>query len=44
MEDNPITQSLRGAVFAHVFTVEGLEEHIKDKAVSDMIGGKDDSM
>ena len=40
MKDNPITRSLRSAVFAHVFSSEGLEEYIKDKAVSDMIGGK----
>ena len=39
MKDNSITRSLRGAVFAHVFIAEGLEEYIKDKA-SDMVGGK----
>jgi hypothetical protein len=37
MKDNPITQALRGAVFAHVFVVEGLEEYIKDKVVPDMV-------
>lgn len=40
MKDNPITQSLRSAVFANVFIAEGLEEYLKDKVVSDMIGGK----
>lgn len=40
MRDNSITRSLIGAVFAHVFTVEGLEECIKDNVVSAMIGGK----
>lgn len=35
MNDNPITQALRGAVFA--FVAERLEEHIKDKVVSDMV-------
>lgn len=37
MKDNPITQSLRSAIYAHVFIVEGLEEYIKDKVVSDTI-------
>ena len=40
MKDNPITQSLIRAIYAHVFIAEGLEEYIKDKVVSDMIGGK----
>lgn len=44
MKDNPITRALRGAVFAHVFIAEGLEEYIKDKVVSDMIGGKCDEI
>lgn len=29
MKDNPITQSLRRAIYAHVFITEGLEEYIK---------------
>lgn len=44
MKDNHITQALRGAVFAHVFTVEGLEEYIKDKVASDMIESKDNEV
>lgn len=40
MKDNSITQALIGAVFAHVFIAEGLEEYIKDKVVSDMVGHK----
>lgn len=31
MQDNPITKSLIGAIYAHVFISEGLEEQIKDK-------------
>lgn len=30
MKDNNVTQSLRSAVFAHVFITEGLEEYIGD--------------
>ena len=40
MTDNPITRSLRSAVFANVFIAEGLEEYIKDKVMPDMIGGE----
>lgn len=40
MKDNPITQSLRSAVFANVLIAEGLEEYMKDKVVPDMIGGE----
>ncbi len=37
MIDNHITRALIEAVFAHVFTVEGLdEEHIKDQDVPDI--------
>lgn len=35
MQDNHITQSLKSAVFAHVFTVEGLEEYMKDDIVKE---------
>lgn len=45
MKDNPITQSLISAIYSHVFISEGLEEHIKDKVVSDMIkGSKEDEV
>lgn len=44
MKDNPITQSLISAIYSHVFISEGLEEYVKDKVVSDMIGGKGDEM
>lgn len=44
MKDNHITRALIGAVFANVFIAEGLEEYIKDKVVSDMIGDKCEEM
>lgn len=31
MKDNPITESLRHAIYSHVFIVEGLEEYLKDE-------------
>ena len=37
MKDNPITQSLISAIYAHVFISEGLEGYIKDKETPDMI-------
>jgi hypothetical protein len=33
MKDNPITQSLINAIYAHVFISEGLEEYVKDVVV-----------
>lgn len=36
MIDNPVTQSLRSAIYAHISISEGLEEYIKDKL--DMVG------